>query len=119
MKNVSSIEERMPLFEGCDRHKKPAKQEECTLSEIADFIAENTVYPQKAIDLGISGTVNIYYEISKDGFVEKVRVLEPVQEMLDNEAIRVVKTLPPFTPGFQKGKNVRVAYTLPVKFKLE
>ena len=57
--------------------------------------------------------------IDKEGNVNDIKVLRGVDPLLDNEAIRVIKSMPKWTPGKQKGKAVNVKYTIPVSFKLQ
>ena len=67
---------------------------------------------------GIQGRVTVSFIVEKDGRVSNVRLLRSVQPSLDKEAIRVVKSMPKWTPGKQNGKPVRVRFNLPVMFKL-
>ncbi len=82
------------------------------------FFADNIVYPERAKIDSISGTVFIEFIIEKDGKMSNIRVVRGVHPSLDNEAIRVLKLMPAWNPGKQKGKAVRVKYTLPIKFTL-
>lgn len=83
------------------------------------FIAENTVYPKEAKEKGIQGKVITRFMVKKDGSVSEVSVLQGVNSALDNEAIRVVKTLPSFTPGKLNGKTVPVWFMVPITFSLK
>ena len=109
------IVEKMPalgdckMLEGNDRHQ-------CTQLEMIKYISQNTVYPPTARADGIQGTVFVYFVVGRDGEVKDVRVLREVEPRLDEEALRVVKTLPTFEPALQRGKIVSVQYTIPVKF---
>lgn len=82
------------------------------------FIAENTKYPEIAKENSIQGRVYIQFVIDKVGNVTKVTVAKGVDPYLDNEAVRVVKTLPKWSPGKQRGKPVPVTYIVPINFKL-
>jgi len=82
------------------------------------FIAKNVNYPAIARESDIQGKVFVRFEVTKTGSVDKVSVVRGVDEILDNEAIKVVKKLPKFKPGKQRGKNVSVWYTVPINFKL-
>ncbi len=81
-------------------------------------VAENTKYPPIAKENGVSGRVFVQFVIDKTGAVTKVQVMRGVDPALDAEAIRVVKTLPKWKPGSQRGKPVPVTYVLPINFKL-
>jgi len=82
------------------------------------YIADHVVYPAVARENGIQGTVYLRFEVTKTGSVGKVELQKGVDPLLDEEAIRVIKGLPKFTPGEQNGKKVNVWYSIPVTFKL-
>ena len=83
------------------------------------YIMENIKYPKQAMKEGIQGRVTVSFIVEKDGRVSNVRLLRSVQSALDKEAIRVVKSMPKWSPGKQNGKPVRVRFNLPVMFKLK
>jgi protein TonB len=83
------------------------------------FIADNTVYPKEAKEKGIQGKVITRFMVKKDGSVSDVSVVQGVNSALDNEAVRVVKTLPNFTPGKLNGKTVPVWFMVPITFALK
>ncbi|HNY43720.1 MAG TPA: TonB family protein [Bacteroidales bacterium] len=85
---------------------------------LLQYIAENTVYPPVAKENGIQGRVFVQFVIDATGRVTKVQVARGVDPYLDTEAVRVVKTLPKWTPGKQRGKSVPVTYIVPINFKL-
>lgn len=82
------------------------------------FMANTITYPVEARNKGIQGTVYVTFIIEKDGSVSNVKVLRGVHKSLDEEAIRVVKNMPVWKPGMQRGKPVRVQYNMPMKFSL-
>ncbi|WP_273389515.1 energy transducer TonB [Barnesiella viscericola] len=82
------------------------------------FISENLEYPQNAIDGQIEGRVVVQFVVDKEGKVGSIQVVRSVDKMLDQAAIDVVRALPDWKPGMQKGQPVNVRYTLPVSFKL-
>lgn len=83
------------------------------------YLMENIKYPKQAMKEGIQGRVTVSFIVEKDGRVSNVRLLRSVQPSLDKEAIRVVKSMPKWTPGKHNGKPVRVRFNLPVMFKLK
>lgn len=83
------------------------------------YIMENIKYPKQIMEEGIQGRVTVSFIVEKDGRVSNVRLLRSVQSALDKEAIRVVKSMPKWTPGKHNGKPVRVRFNLPVMFKLK
>ena len=82
------------------------------------YLQENIKYPPEAAKNDIEGRVIVQFIIDKTGEVGEVKVVRPISEELDAEAVRVVKTLPKFEPGRQDGEAVSVWYTLPISFKL-
>lgn len=87
-------------------------------AELLKFIAENTKYPEIAKENGIQGRVFIQFVIDKNGRVTNVTIAKGVDPYLDAEALRVVKSLPNWTPGKQRGKPVPVTFVVPINFKL-
>ena len=83
------------------------------------YLSENISYPKDAKEQKISGRVIITLVIEKDGSVTEVTTVKSVFPSLDEEAVRVVKGMPNWKPGMQKGKAVRVKYTLPISFSLD
>jgi len=103
---VFQVVETMPGFPGGDQ-------------ALFKFLGENVKYPVIAQENGIQGRVICQFVVNKDGSIVDVEVVRPVDPSLDKEAIRVIKSMPKWSPGKQRGKAVRVKYTLPVNFKLQ
>ncbi len=82
------------------------------------YIAVHVDYPREAVGKGIQGIVFLRFEVTKTGDIGKVEIQKGVHPLLDNAAIKVIKSLPKFKPGEQNGKKVNVWYSLPVTFKL-
>ena len=82
------------------------------------YIMENIKYPEQAMKKGIQGRVAVRFIVEKDGSISNVRPIHPVHPLLDKEAIRVVKSMPKWSPGKQHGKPVRVQLIVPIMFKL-
>ena len=87
-------------------------------SALFDFMAKNIKYPEVAEDNGIQGRVLVTFIVKKDGSLSDVRVAKSVDPSLDKEAVRVVKSMPKWIPGIEKGQYVNVKFTLPVTFRL-
>lgn len=83
------------------------------------WLSKNLKYPSSAQDAGIQGRVVVQFVVNKDGSIVEPKVVRSVEPALDKEAIRVVSQMPKWTPGKQRGKTVRVRYTLPVMFRLQ
>ena len=84
-----------------------------------DFVAKNVQYPQEARDKEISGRVLVSFIVEKDGSIADVKVVKGIGGGCDEEAVRVVKAMAKWKPGKDKGKPVRVSYTMPFTFKLQ
>ena len=82
------------------------------------FLADNTKYPVDAVKDNISGRVICSFVVDKDGSLRDVTVLRGVSPSLDAEAVRVIKSMPKWKPGKQKGQEVKVKFTLPVVFRM-
>jgi len=96
----------MPVFPGGD-------------AALLKFIADSTHYPKDAKEKGIQGKVLARFMVKKDGSVSDVSIMQKASPSLDNEAIRVVKLLPKFTPGKLNGKTVPVWFMVPINFTLK
>lgn len=83
------------------------------------YLAQNIKYPQLARDNGITGKVYVTFVVEKDGSIANPKVLRDIGGGCGQEAIRVVKSMPKWTPGKQRGKAVRVQFNLPVNFSLK
>jgi protein TonB len=83
------------------------------------YIAKAIVYPTVAQENGIQGKVFVTFVVNKDGSVSNAKIARGVDKSLDEEALRVVATLPKWKPGKQRGVPVRVSYTVPISFKLQ
>lgn len=103
---VFDIVEQQPLFPG-----GPAA--------LMKYLSENTKYPVVAQENGVQGRVTVQFVVEKDGSISDVHVLRGVDPSLDKEAVRVVKSMPRWTPGKQNGITVRVNYRVPVLFRLQ
>jgi periplasmic protein TonB len=102
------IVEDMPTFNGGD----PAL-------EFRKYIAANLDYPEIAAENGISGRVIVQFAVNAQGKVVDAVVVRSVDPALDREAVRVVMASPPWTPGRQRGKAVKVLFTFPINFVLQ
>ena len=88
-------------------------------AKLMEFLKKELNYPQVAIDNNIQGRVYVEFVVNKDGSIQDVKVARGVDPSLDNEAIRVVKKMPKWTPAEQRGKTCRSRFTLPVLFKFK
>ncbi|MBL7905987.1 MAG: M56 family metallopeptidase [Bacteroidales bacterium] len=102
---VFVVVEQPPVFPGGDEAR-------------VAYVVNNISYPAEAKSKGIQGTVYVTFVIEQDGTVSNVKVLRGVHAALDKEAVRVIQTMPAWTPGKQRGNPVRVQFNMPVKFSL-
>lgn len=82
------------------------------------YIGKELEYPREAMDKGIQGTVYVTFVVETDGRIDGVKMLRGIGSGCDEEAVRVVRGMPKWMPGRQRGKEVRVQYNLPIRFKL-
>ena len=102
---VFDMVEEMPSFPG-----GPAA--------LMQFLLSNTHYPAVAQENGVQGRVTVSFVVEKDGSITDVQVARSADPSLDKEAVRVVKSMPRWTPGRQNGSTVRVKFNVPVTFRL-
>ncbi len=103
---IFMVVEQMPAFPG-------------GMGALMTYLATHIKYPPLAKESGIQGRVFINFVVEPDGSIDHVKVLRGIGGGCDEEAVRVVKSMPKWIPGKQRGKPVRVSFNLPVKFTLE
>lgn len=103
---VFMVAEQMPEFPG-------------GMKELLKFLQDNLKYPENAMKNNVQGRVIVQFVVEKDGTPTEFKVLRSVDPDLDAEALRVLQTMPKWKPGMQRGKIVRVKFTVPVSFKLQ
>lgn len=103
---VFVIVEDMPEFPGGDL-------------ALRKYISDNVDYPVIAAENGIQGKVYVTFVVDKDGSVSNATIARGVDPSLDKEALRVINSLPRWKPGKQRGKPVRVSFTVPINFQLQ
>ena len=102
---VFDVVEKMPSFPGGP-------------SALMSYLASNVKYPKECHEKGIQGRVIVQFVVDTDGSITDAHVVRAVDPLLDAEALRVINSMPKWTPGKQKGKAVRVKYNVPLTFKL-
>ena len=85
---------------------------------LMNFLSNNIKYPVNAQKRGVQGRVSVQFIVNADGSISDVGIIRAVDPDLDGEAVRVISTMPKWKPGTQRGKPVRVKYTVPVMFRL-
>ena len=89
------------------------------MAGLMEYFKKNLRYPEEAKKAGMQGRVVVQFLINKNGAISDASVLRSVDRLLDAEAVRLVRSMPKWKPGMQKGKAVTVKYTLPVQFRLK
>jgi len=100
------VVEEMPSFPGGE-------------AKMYGYIGKNIEYPRMAKESGISGRVFVTFVVEKNGAVTDVQILRGIGGGCDEEAVRVIRSMPKWKPGKQRGKPVRVQYRMPIKFTLQ
>jgi TonB family protein len=88
------------------------------MTALMKHIQDTIIYPDAAIDLGLQGKVYVEFVVFEDGSIDRIRILRSPDQILSDEAIRVVKTFPKMTPGKLNGKAVASVYRIPFSFVL-
>ena len=103
---IFTVVEQMPMFPGGN-------------AALMGYLRDNIHYPTVAAENGVQGRVVVGFVVERDGSITDVNILRGVDPSLDREAMRVVKSMPKWTPGKQNGSAVRVKYQVPVSFRLQ
>ncbi len=112
-----AVIEDVPIYPGCERVPK-SERRNCFQDQINKHIRKNFRYPEIAQEMGIQGRVYVNFVISKDGSITNVRMRGP-DKNLEKEAARIISKLPSMTPGKQRGRPVRVPFSIPITFRLQ
>jgi len=116
--NFANVE-TLPIFPGCENLATTDEKFNCLNANIMKHISNNFQFPEIAREMGIQGKIYVNFVIDKQGRVTMVSVVRGVDEIIDNEAMRVIKSLPKFTPAKQRGKPVAMQYTVPINARLQ
>ncbi|MDG2491551.1 MAG: energy transducer TonB [Flavobacteriaceae bacterium] len=112
-----AVIEDVPLYPGCERVAK-SQRRKCFQDQINKHIRKNFRYPEIAQEMGIQGRVYVNFIIAEDGRITNVRMRGP-DKNLEKEAARIISKLPRMTPGKQRGRPVRVPFSIPITFRLQ
>lgn len=120
VEEIFKVVEQMPMFPGCENAGGSNEEmQQCATKKMLEFIYGNIKYPAIARENGVEGTAVVTFVVEKDGNITGARVVRDPGAQTGDEALRVVKTFPKWSPGKQRGQPVRVQFNLPVKFRLE
>ena len=112
-----AIIEDVPLFPGCENVAK-SKRRDCFQDKMNQHIKKYFRYPEIAQEMGIQGRVFVQFLIQRDGSIGGIRTRGP-DKNLEKEAKRIIDKLPRMTPGRQRGRPVRVPFSIPITFRLQ
>ena len=112
-----AVIEDVPIFPGCEKVSK-SERRNCFQKQMNKHIRKNFRYPEIAQEMGIQGRVYVNFIIAKDGNITNIRMRGP-DKNLEKEAQRIIGRLPKMTPGKQRGRAVRVPFSIPITFRLQ
>ncbi len=110
-----AVIEDVPVYPGCEG---ASDKRACFNEQIQKHIRKNFRYPEIAQEMGVQGRVNVMFTIMTDGSIGNIRYRGP-DKNLEAEALRIIQKLPKMTPGRQRGRAVRVPFSIPITFKLQ
>ncbi|HMU05890.1 MAG TPA: TonB family protein [Saprospiraceae bacterium] len=117
-KTIVTVKEVVPMMASCIQESLEERKA-CSDQTILQYVYRSLRYPRQDRENDVSGQAIAQFTIDKDGSVVDVKVIRGICQSIKDEVTRVITNMPPWNPGYQNDKPVRVLYTLPVKFKLE
>lgn len=119
MPEIFKVVEEMPMFKGCESVEDKKERKTCAEQEMLQFVYKNIKYPAIARENGVDGMVVIQFVINEDGSISNAEIVRDIGAKCGEEALRVIKKMPNWNPGKQRGRPVKVQFNLPVKFQLQ
>lgn len=116
------VVEEMPRFYDAECEALDGESKEkniCAQGKMLSYIYQNLRYPSDAREYGIEGMVVIQYVVDTTGYITDIKTLKGICQSLQDTSESVVKSMPKWVPGMQRGRKVKVKYTLPIRYKLE
>jgi protein TonB len=110
-----AVIEDVPVFPGCEG---ASDKKACFQEQMQKHIRKHFRYPEIAQEMGVQGRVNVMFVIQKDGSIGGIRMRGP-DKNLEAEALRIIELLPDMTPGKQRGRPVKVPFSIPITFRLQ
>ncbi len=117
-REIFKVVEDKPSFPGCEANKDKSFQATCAEEKMFEFIYANLKYPISAQEKGVQGKVYIKFIVEKDGTITNAEIVRDIGEGCGEEGLRLVKMMPKWNPGKQRGKPVVVQFNLPISFAL-
>jgi len=115
---IFRVVEQMPKFPGCEEIEDKRDANTCATKNMLTFIYENLQYPAEARKNEVEGISVVTFIVEKDGVLTDAKILRSLGSGTDEEVLRIVNAMPNWNPGKQRGKNVRVQFNMPVRFRL-
>ena len=113
-----AVIEDVPIYPGCENVAK-SERRNCFQEQINKHVRNNFRYPEIAQEMGIQGRVYMHFVIDKDGSITDIKIARSPDRNLGIEAERIIHKLPKMTPGKQRGRPVRVPFSIPITFRLQ
>ena len=110
-----AVIEDVPVFPGCEG---ASDKKACFQEQMQKHISKHFSYPEIAQEMGVQGRVNVMFVIQRDGSIGGIRMRGP-DKNLEAEALRIIELLPKMTPGKQRGRAVKVPFSIPITFRLQ
>lgn len=110
-----AVIEDVPVFPGCEG---ASDKKACFQQQMQKHIRKHFRYPEIAQEMGVQGRVNVMFVIQRDGSIGGIRMRGP-DKNLEAEALRIIELLPDMTPGKQRGRPVKVPFSIPITFRLQ
>lgn len=114
-----AVVEKVPVYEGCEKYDTNEELKLCFQKSILSHVGKSFNYPPNARQQGIQGRNYTSFVIEKDGSIGMIEIVRGVHPLLDLESIRVVSEIPDVEPATQRGKPVRMSFTLPINARLQ
>ena len=116
--DVYNVVELMPCYPGCEQLGSKEERDDCSMRKMLTFLYSKIQYPEKARENGVTGVAEVGFIVDKDGSLSNFKILKDPGAGCGEECLRVVKLMPNFIPGKQRGQPVRVEYSIPLKFSV-
>ncbi|TXN37142.1 energy transducer TonB [Flagellimonas hymeniacidonis] len=113
-----AVIENVPVFPGCENLNSEEERKACFNRKVQEHVRQNFKYPQSALEMRITGKVYVQFVIDSQGRVKDIQKRGP-DRLLEKEAVRIIAALPTVKPGVQRGKPVKVKYSIPINFVVQ
>ncbi len=115
---IFKVAEEMPRFPGCEAETDAETREKCAQRKLLEFVYSKLEYPEEAKQAGISGTIIVQFIVDKKGQVQNPKIVRSIGGGTDEAVLKVIRQMPDWIPGKQRGRLVNVQFNLPIRFQL-